>query len=126
MPASSHASSELSTASLTAISSAFVGVSKPSRCLFFSKNSLTEISFCSLANSSAVFLSDFASGIQVLQISVDVRVPASFHQFFYRIPCKLHVFIGADDRDGLAVNYHAGFCQPFNILSALSLPADYS
>ncbi len=43
-PASSHASSELSTASLTHVSRAFLGLSNPSRCLFLLKNSETEIS----------------------------------------------------------------------------------
>ncbi len=44
MPASSQASSELSTASFTAVSSALRGLSKPSRWRFLAKNSLTEIS----------------------------------------------------------------------------------
>ena len=44
MPASSQASSELSTASLTVVSSALRGLSKPSRWRFLAKNSLTEIS----------------------------------------------------------------------------------
>ena len=50
MPASSHASSELSTASFTLVRSAFLGESKPSRCRFFAKNSLTEISRCPVAS----------------------------------------------------------------------------
>ena len=54
MPASSQASSELSTASLTAVSSALRGLSNPSRWRFFVKNSLTEISRCCLASCSAV------------------------------------------------------------------------
>src|SRR5215469_8879328 len=54
MPASSQASSELSTASLTAVRRAFLGLSKPSRCLFFAKNSLTDISRCFAAIDSAV------------------------------------------------------------------------
>src|SRR6266478_8660925 len=44
MPASSQASSALSTASLTQVSSAFRGLSKPRRCRFLVKNSETEIS----------------------------------------------------------------------------------
>ena len=44
MPASSQASSELSTASLTLVSRAFRGESKPSRWRFLAKNSLTEMS----------------------------------------------------------------------------------
>ena len=44
MPASSHASSELSTASLTVVSIALRGLSKPSRWRFFAKNSLTLMS----------------------------------------------------------------------------------
>ncbi len=44
IPASSHASRALSTASLTVVSSALRGLSKPSRCRFLAKNSETEIS----------------------------------------------------------------------------------
>src|SRR3989344_7069887 len=63
--ASSHASSELSTASFIAISNAFLLLSNPSKCLFFVKNSATEISFCLFASSYAIgvsfsFSSDFA------------------------------------------------------------------
>jgi len=46
IPASSQASSELSTASLMVVSSAFDGLSKPSRCRFLVKNSEMEISRC--------------------------------------------------------------------------------
>ena len=44
IPASSQASSELSTASLVAVRRALAGLSKPRRCRFFWKNSATEIS----------------------------------------------------------------------------------
>src|SRR5260370_31608285 len=44
IPASSHASSALSTASLTQVRSALRGLSKPSRWRFLVKNSETEIS----------------------------------------------------------------------------------
>src|SRR5438093_11990860 len=44
IPASSQASSALSTASLTQVSSALRGLSNPRRCRFFVKNSETEIS----------------------------------------------------------------------------------
>src|SRR5438105_2384134 len=44
IPASSQASSALSTASLTQVSSALRGLSKPRRCRFLVKNSETEIS----------------------------------------------------------------------------------
>ena len=54
MPASSQASSELSTASLIVVSSAFEGLSKPSRWRFLTKNSETEISRCFCASDSAV------------------------------------------------------------------------
>src|SRR5215469_16057954 len=54
MPASSHASRELSTASLTAVSRAFRGLSNPRRWRFFAKNSLTEMSRCFSAMLSAV------------------------------------------------------------------------
>src|SRR5712691_9013870 len=53
MPASSHASSALSTASLTQVRSAFLGLSKPSRCRFLVKNSETEISRCRAPISTA-------------------------------------------------------------------------
>ena len=46
MPASSQASSELSTASLIVVRRAFEGLSKPSRWRFLTKNSETEISRC--------------------------------------------------------------------------------
>ena len=51
--ASSQASRELSTASLTVVRSALRGLSNPSRCRFLAKNSLTDISFCDFAISSA-------------------------------------------------------------------------
>ena len=54
MPASSQASSELSTASLTVVSSALRGLSKPSRCRFLAKNSLTLMSRCLAAIDWAV------------------------------------------------------------------------
>src|SRR3989442_15370235 len=54
MPASSQASSELSTASFTAVRSALEGLSKPSRWRFLVKNSEMEISRCLLAIDSAV------------------------------------------------------------------------
>jgi hypothetical protein len=54
MPASSHASNELSTASFTQVSSALRGLSKPRRCRFFVKNSETEISRCRAPISTAV------------------------------------------------------------------------
>src|SRR5437867_5568477 len=44
IPASSQASSALSTASLTQVSRALRGLSKPRRCRFLVKNSETEIS----------------------------------------------------------------------------------
>ncbi len=53
-PASSQASSELSTASLTAVSSARRGLSKPSRWRFLRKNSDTAMSRCLVAMLSAV------------------------------------------------------------------------
>ena len=54
MPASSQASSELSTASLMVVSSALEGLSKPSRWRFLVKNSEMEISRCFVAICSAV------------------------------------------------------------------------
>ena len=53
-PASSHASRELSTPSLTVVSSAFEGLSNPSRWRFLAKNSETEMSRCRPAISLAV------------------------------------------------------------------------
>ena len=58
-PASSHASSELSTASLIVVSRAFCGLSKPSKWRFFAKNSEIEISRCAEAIWSAVRCFDF-------------------------------------------------------------------
>src|SRR5437773_6197843 len=67
MPASSAASSALSTASLTQVRSALRGLSNPSRWRFFVKNSETEISRCrapiSTAEMVAVGLAGFASGV---------------------------------------------------------------
>ena len=60
MPASSQASSELSTASLMVVRSAFEGLSKPSRWRFLAKNSETEISRCFEASDSAVTRGAFA------------------------------------------------------------------
>src|SRR6267378_7736081 len=54
MPASSHASSALSTASFTVVRRAFAGLSNPRRWRFFVKNSLTEISRWRAARSVAV------------------------------------------------------------------------
>ena len=54
MAASSQASMELSTASLTVVSSALRGLSNPSKCRFLAKNSLTEMSRCEAAIDSAV------------------------------------------------------------------------
>ena len=58
MPASSHASRELSTASLIPIRRDLERESNPRICLFFSKNSVTEISCCLAASlwAMAVFL----------------------------------------------------------------------
>src|SRR3990172_5840999 len=64
MPASSHASSELSTASLMVVRSALEGLSKPSRCRFLVKNSEMEISrcFCASCSGGARRLGAFAAG----------------------------------------------------------------
>src|SRR6266850_1612828 len=67
MPASSAASSALSTASLTQVRSALRGLSNPSRWRFFVKNSETEISRwrapISTAEMVVVGLAGFASGV---------------------------------------------------------------
>src|SRR5213595_3852850 len=67
MPASSAASSALSTASLTQVRSALRGLSKPSRWRFFVKNSETEISRwrapISTAEAVVAGLAGFASGV---------------------------------------------------------------
>src|SRR5688572_8257110 len=54
MAPSSQASRELSTASLTVVSRALRGLSKPSRWRFLAKNSLTAMSRCLAAMDSAV------------------------------------------------------------------------
>src|SRR5262245_32806002 len=53
MPASSQASRALSTASLTQVSNAFRGLSKPSKWRFLVKNSETDISRCRAPISAA-------------------------------------------------------------------------
>src|SRR5258708_6966315 len=67
MPASSAASSALSTASLTQVRSALRGLSKPSRWRFFVKNSETEISRwrAPISTAAAVVIGfpGFASGV---------------------------------------------------------------
>src|SRR5205807_3343218 len=73
MPASSQASSELSTASLTAVRRAFLGLSKPSRCLFFAKNSLTDMSRCFAAIDSAVTARRFGCSAVSLTLGIFVR-----------------------------------------------------
>src|SRR5436189_5354984 len=78
MPASSQASSELSTASLTVVRRALAGLSNPSRCLFFVKNSLTEISRCFEAIDSAVArrggLGGASAALMVRQVSIILDV----------------------------------------------------
>ena len=69
MPASSQASSELSTASFTVVSRALAGLSNPSRWRFFVKNSLTEISRCREAIVSAVARRLGTSWVTVLPAS---------------------------------------------------------
>src|SRR5215472_12023244 len=72
MPASSQASRELSTASLTAVRRAFLGLSKPSRCLFFAKNSLTDMSRCFAAMDSAVTARRFGCSPVLLTVVIFV------------------------------------------------------
>src|SRR5258707_4479298 len=78
MPASSQASRELSTASLTVVRRALAGLSNPSRCLFFVKNSLTEISRCFEAIDSAVArrggLGGASTGLMFRQVSIILDV----------------------------------------------------
>src|SRR5215831_6285157 len=62
MPASSQASSALSTASFTQVRRALRGLSKPSRCRFFVKNSATEISRWRAPISTAVTCCDGFAG----------------------------------------------------------------
>src|SRR5262252_3853734 len=72
MPASSQASSELSTASFIAVRRAFLGLSKPSRCLFFAKNSLTDMSRCFAAIDSAVTARRFGCSPVLLTFGIFV------------------------------------------------------
>src|SRR5262249_8167796 len=62
IPASSQASSELSTASLTQVRSALRGLSNPSRCRFLVKNSETEISRWRAPISTAVRVAGLGFG----------------------------------------------------------------
>ena len=71
MPASSEASSALSTASLTQVRSAFLGLSKPSRWRFLVKNSDTEMSRWR-APSSAADGAAFGAAVGVLGSTVDI------------------------------------------------------
>src|SRR3989441_773151 len=71
MPASSAASSALSTASLTQVRSAFRGLSKPSRWRFLVKNSETEMSRWR-APISAADRAAFGSAVGVLASTVDI------------------------------------------------------
>src|SRR5579863_1694413 len=81
IPASSQASSELSTASFTVVSSALAGLSNPSRWRFLVKNSLTEISRCREAIDSAVALrlgSEGGGGCSESALDLDIEgTPAS-------------------------------------------------
>lgn len=86
MPASSHASSELSTASFTLVRSAFLGESKPSRCRFFAKNSLTEISRCPVASFWALarrFVRGFLFSAAEVELSGVVLREAERALFFF-------------------------------------------
>src|SRR5580765_5089261 len=93
VPASSQASSELSTASLTAVSSALRGLSNPSKWRFLAKNSLTEISRCFAAIASAVlrrgwgFFSIF---------SVNSVLSINFHQTLWRVLQTIQVLPDVD------------------------------
>ena len=79
MPASSQASSELSTASLIVVRRAFEGLSKPRRWRFLTKNSETEISRCFVASDSAVTRwAALGSGVAGGGSSAESSAPASF------------------------------------------------
>src|ERR1700751_3710470 len=91
MPASSQASSELSTASLTAVRRAFLGLSKPSRCLFFAKNSLTDMSRCFAAIDSAVTARRF--GCSPVSLTFGIFVCSSI------LPECTLVFVTVIDRE---------------------------
>src|SRR5438093_4815912 len=71
MPASSEASSALSTASLTQVRSAFLGLSKPSRWRFLVKNSETEIARWRAPISTAD-TATFGAAVGVLVGTVDI------------------------------------------------------
>src|SRR5213593_2559252 len=71
MPASSEASSALSTASLTQVRSAFRGLSKPSRWRFLVKNSETEMSRWR-APISAADRAAFGSAVGLLASRADI------------------------------------------------------
>ena len=85
IPASSHASSELSTASFTAVSSDLSGESNPRRWRFLVKNSETEISRCRAAIDSASLR---RRGVEAVWAAFRVVVPfvlvrAFFFCFFF-------------------------------------------
>src|SRR5581483_6105291 len=91
MPASSHASSALSTASFTQVSSALRGLSKPRRCLFLVKNSETEISRCRAPISTAVTVArGFGASAEFSSFSFSIGLamilPHNFRRYFFSLP----------------------------------------
>src|SRR5436305_1532477 len=64
-------------ASFTAVRRAFLGLSKPSRCLFFAKNSLTDMSRCFAAIDSAVTALRFGC----LPVSLTLGIFSVFFHF---------------------------------------------
>src|ERR1700746_684491 len=100
MPASSQASRELSTASLTAVRRAFLGLSKPSRCLFFAKNSLTDMSRCFAAMDSAVTARRFGCSPVLLTVAIFVcsSILPDFTLVTHEETCWPHAFHHQDPK----------------------------
>src|SRR5499433_2904644 len=103
IPASSHASSALSTASLTQVNRALRGLSKPRRCRFFVKNSETEISRWRAPISTAETVGFAGAGGGVGFGAVSVRARAAIWVQYKQILRRCPSFSGAagDAGEGL-------------------------
>src|SRR5215813_8703635 len=124
MPASSHASSALSTASFTQVRSALRGLSKPSRCRFFVKNSATEISRWRAPISTAVtccdgFAGAFAGGVDSgTDGTDDLGLETGADAFFFAIhPLKNDLVVSWYHKRGTDANLLVEVPAPRMILS---------
>src|SRR5262249_56431066 len=94
IPASSQASSALSTASFTHVKRALRGLSKPSRCRFLVKNSETEISRCRAPISTAE-TGGLAAGAADAGGLGAAGAPAGSGRLFLRLDLAQRILAGA-------------------------------